>query len=138
DRGPFVANRIIDLSYTAAAKLGIIAAGTGLVEVRALDPRQTDPGPRLIEAQRTPAAPVTTKPAFDSVPIVAAADGTTTPRPPAMYLQIGAFVNRDNAEQLRAKLSQVPIADIQVSEGLSNQRPVYRVRVGPLASVDEA
>ena len=138
DRGPFVGNRIIDLSYTAAAKLGIIAAGTGLVEVRALDPRQPEPGPRLIEAQRTPTAPATTQAALDSVPIVAASNGTTTPSGPAMYLQVGAFVNRDNAEQLRAKLSEVPIAGIQVSEGLSNQRPVYRVRIGPLASVDEA
>jgi len=39
DRGPFHANRIIDLSYTAAAKLGIIGRGTGHVEVRSIDPR---------------------------------------------------------------------------------------------------
>ena len=38
DRGPFHDNRIIDLSYTAAAKLDIISKGTGLVEVRAIDP----------------------------------------------------------------------------------------------------
>jgi rare lipoprotein A len=142
DRGPFVGNRIIDLSYTAAAKLGIIAAGTGRVEVRALDPRQPEPGPSLIEAERTPAAPVATLAAADSVPIVlppaaATADGSPR-RGPAMYLQVGAFASRDNAEQLRAKLSQVEIPGIQISEGLSNQRPVYRVRIGPLANLDEA
>ena len=38
DRGPFVANRLIDLSYTAAAKLDMLREGTALVEVRALTP----------------------------------------------------------------------------------------------------
>lgn len=38
DRGPFHGDRIIDLSYTAALKLGIVGTGTGRVEVRALDP----------------------------------------------------------------------------------------------------
>src|ERR1022692_2851760 len=38
DRGPFVGNRIIDLSYTAAAKLDMLRNGTALVEVRAIDP----------------------------------------------------------------------------------------------------
>jgi rare lipoprotein A len=36
DRGPFVAGRIIDLSYTAAAKLDMVRAGTAPVEVQAL------------------------------------------------------------------------------------------------------
>ena len=50
DRGPFHNNRIIDLSYAAATKLGILGTGTGLVEVVAIDPRhkpavkQTGPG----------------------------------------------------------------------------------------------
>ncbi len=38
DRGPFVKNRIIDLSYTAAAKLGMLRNGTAMVEVRSIDP----------------------------------------------------------------------------------------------------
>lgn len=45
DRGPFKANRIIDLSYTAALKLGMLRDGTALVEVRALDPGGTPPPP---------------------------------------------------------------------------------------------
>ena len=39
DRGPFVDNRIIDLTYTAAAKLDMLRNGTAMVEVRAIDPR---------------------------------------------------------------------------------------------------
>ena len=42
DRGPFHNNRIIDLSYAAAHKLGIAGAGTGLVEIAALDPSTPD------------------------------------------------------------------------------------------------
>jgi peptidoglycan lytic transglycosylase len=42
DRGPFVANRLIDLSYTAAAKLDMLRQGTTLVEVRALTPGVPD------------------------------------------------------------------------------------------------
>lgn len=45
DRGPFHANRVIDLSWVAAAKLGLDAKGTGLVEVRAIDPLDPDPLP---------------------------------------------------------------------------------------------
>lgn len=39
DRGPFHGNRLIDLSYVAAAKLGILGRGTGRVEVESIDPR---------------------------------------------------------------------------------------------------
>ena len=47
DRGPFVGDRIIDLSYTAAAKLDMLLAGTAPVEVRVLTP-----GPRWRPARR--------------------------------------------------------------------------------------
>ncbi|EIL96277.1 rare lipoprotein A, partial [Rhodanobacter denitrificans] len=40
DRGPFHDNRLIDLSYAAAVKIGIWPKGTGLVEVRGIDPGQ--------------------------------------------------------------------------------------------------
>lgn len=134
DRGPFHDNRVIDLSYSAAAKLGILGQGTGLVEVRALDPhqdpRQADPGPRVIETRQAP--PATIAPPAKSTPL------PPTIATPGLYLQIGAFVSRDNAEQLRAKLSQVKIPDIQIREDHRNARPVYQVRIGPLASVAEA
>lgn len=159
DRGPFVDNRIIDLSYTGAAKLGLIGTGTGLVEVRALDPRRPDPGPTLRMAENTlpskPAQPVsrpaptppTAKPApklIDSLITPAHADDTLpagnspAAATPTLYLQIGAFSNRGNAEQLRSKLSAAHVSDIHISESVSNQRPIYRVRIGPLASVAEA
>lgn len=135
DRGPFVGNRIIDLSYTAAAKLGILADGTGLVEVRALDPRRPDSAPAPLMAQTSPQPALTgSRPA----PAPAATAATAIADNAGLYLQVGAFLHRDNAEQLRSKLQDVRIPDIHISEGVSNQRPVYRVRIGPLAGVDAA
>jgi rare lipoprotein A len=56
DRGPFVGNRIIDLSYTAAAKLDMLRNGTAMVDVRAIDLLATPPPP-VVTASTIPAAP---------------------------------------------------------------------------------
>jgi len=45
DRGPFHGPRLIDLSYVAAAKLGVVKHGTAEVEIRAIDPRHSDSSP---------------------------------------------------------------------------------------------
>jgi rare lipoprotein A len=82
DRGPFVGNRIIDLSYTAAAKLDMLRNGTALVEVRAIDPSTPLP---VITASTAAPAPVARPPAttaVTSVPpattaVTAAAPGTS-------------------------------------------------------------
>jgi rare lipoprotein A len=57
DRGPFVGNRIIDLSYTAAAKLDMLRNGTALVEVRAIDPSTPLPVTTASTAPVSVAAP---------------------------------------------------------------------------------
>jgi rare lipoprotein A len=114
DRGPFHDNRIIDLSYTAASRLDILAAGTGLVEVRAIDPKE----------RGRPAAPVTTP---------AAASGSG-----GFYIQIGAFSQRINAQKLLDRLGSVGGMLAHVSEALVDGRTLYRVRVGPLQDVEAA
>jgi rare lipoprotein A len=113
DRGPFHPNRIIDLSYVAAAKLGILGHGTGLVEVEAINP--SAPKKPLLVA-RKPAAR----------------------QAASLFLQVGAFKNRDNAKRLSSKLQNARIGDIHIMEASNNSGPIYRVRVGPLDSVDEA
>jgi len=51
DRGPFVANRLIDLSYVAAAKLDMLREGTTLVEVRTLNAPETPlPAPAVAQS----------------------------------------------------------------------------------------
>jgi len=113
DRGPFHPNRIIDLSYVAAAKLGILEHGTGLVEVEAINPAAPK---KPMMAAREPAAQ----------------QGSS------LFLQVGAFRNRDNARRLSSKLQNANIGDIHIMEASNASGPIYRVRIGPLDSVDEA
>ena len=114
DRGPFHANRVIDLSYAAAKKLGISARGTGMVEVRNIQPGEkqsaVSPSPSRTQPQQTE---------FQ------------------LYLQVGAFVSRQNAEQLQQKLRH-RFTQLNVHSGYNAENNIYRVRIGPLASVAEA
>jgi rare lipoprotein A len=112
DRGPFHDNRLIDLSYAAAVKIGIWPKGTGLVEVRGIDPGQP----------------------LQELPPPAVVTGGH----PGIYLQVGAFADADNADRLAQRLRQANLGAVQVSETMINGRRVRRVRVGPLASVDRA
>jgi rare lipoprotein A len=118
DRGPFARNRIIDLSYAAAHRLGMLDQGTALVEVRAVT--QGEAEPRL--------ASIATG---DAVPGNAAAN-------PAVYVQVGAFASRHNAEQLLARLDGHNLGRMGIEEATGSTSPVYRVRIGPLGSVELA
>lgn len=112
DRGPFHENRLIDLSYAAAVKIGIWPKGTGLVEVRGIDPgspAQELPSPRVVRAGH-----------------------------PGIYLQVGAFSDADNAERLAQRLRQAKLGDVQILDAQVNGHHVHRVRVGPLADVEQA
>jgi len=123
DRGPFHDDRIIDLSYTAAAKLGILGNGTGRVEVRAIDTGALDM-PALATAP--PAAPA------------------PNPAPPAttaeqiLYLQVGAFSSQLNAERLRNEIQAQQIATVRIVESAGTSGTFYKVQVGPLADNAEA
>ena len=114
DRGPFHANRIIDLSYAAAAKLGIMEYGTGLVEVEAIDPSKPSPQQAPVTRQASAAEPAT------------------------LFLQVGAFSSRDNARRLEQRLQSSGLGEIHIQEASNTSGPLYRVRIGPLATVDDA
>ncbi|MEX2523517.1 MAG: septal ring lytic transglycosylase RlpA family protein [Gammaproteobacteria bacterium] len=116
DRGPFHDNRIIDLSYTAAAKLDIIGTGTGLVEVRAIDPRS--------------------RPEEGST-IRVAEDKRISPQN-GFYIQVGAFSDLINAVNLRNRLSSISTGDIHISEVVVEGSLVHRVRIGPIDDVEVA
>jgi rare lipoprotein A len=79
DRGPFVGNRIIDLSYSAAAKLDMLRNGTAMVEVRTIDPSAPPP---VITASATP-APAAAPPAATALTIVAPAAAAPAGSAPA-------------------------------------------------------
>ncbi len=131
DRGPFVHNRIIDLSYAAAARLDMLRDGTGLVEVTAIDfevpagdrpTRKTVPPAAVAEASVRP--PVNPAPA----PLAGTAQ---------IFVQVGAFGDRANAERRLAVLSASGIDNAFIHEDSSSSPPLLRVRIGPVAEVIE-
>jgi len=129
DRGPFVGDRIIDLSYTAAAKLDMLLQGTAPVEVRVLSAGKGS-GTALPPA--TPVAP----PPVPVVTVVNAPAANTTTNS-VMYIQAGVFANHENARQ-RVETLLAAGVDLASLEDLPRaDRTLYRVRVGPFASVEE-
>ena len=141
DRGPFHPNRLIDLSYAAATKLGIVAMGTGLVEVRAVGPGSEQLAAR---AAPRPAAVVPAEPAgspesgrvTNGVPALPPAQPrATTVR---LYLQAGAFSDRMNAQRLSQRMRPVAGKLVYVSPIIVDGTPLYRVRIGPLPDVVKA
>lgn len=110
DRGPFADNRIMDLSYAAAKKLGVTAHGTALVEVKAIDPTNPDE-----VTQQAPPPEV---------------------GHPNLYLQLGAFAQADNAERLAEKVKQWTSSPVVIKTAERNGTTIHRVQIGPLESVD--
>ena len=127
DRGPFAHNRIIDLSYSAARKLDMIRDGTSLVEVEAIsfdDP----PGDR--PTRQTTAAPVEAAAPIESLPPRAASGNR-------IFVQVGAFGSRDNAERRLAVLRSGGIGTGFVVEDSSSSPALHRVRIGPITGVEQ-
>ena len=163
DRGPFVGNRIIDLSYTAASRLDMLRNGTAMVEVRALDfPATPDPGATLLSAappspsgQAGAAASAGTASAgtasagtvsAGTVSAGAATSGAGTVEPGStptsavrtvLFVQAGAFADPANAERLAAKLRGGGYGKIFVRDDLIAGRKMFRVRIGPVPDVPE-
>jgi len=112
DRGPFVANRIIDLSYAAARRLDMIGTGTSIVELQAVDPG---------------------RPASNPPPPRAEAQGAPRPR---LFLQVGAFSKHDNARHLATALKDLGFGPVVVNAlHRAGRQTLYAVRLGPLADV---
>ncbi|NVJ59696.1 MAG: septal ring lytic transglycosylase RlpA family protein [Gammaproteobacteria bacterium] len=110
DRGPFKPGRIIDLSYAAAAKLGFHLLGTAEVEVEAI----------VLEGSHQIVAPTAVEANRD------------------MYVQVAAFSDKEKAETLAAAIrKQVPWT-VSAKSARVNRKTIYRVRIGPLTSLDEA
>ncbi len=165
DRGPFVNNRIIDLSRRAAQLLGMEQQGTAKVRVQimaeesralalAAGAGQEAQGPQPTAAPTTKVTteilPGSTKPAAPAAsapvkPIVLGSPPVPQPSPVVvqqpvhatnLFIQAGAFLQLQNADRLRAKLSGVGSARV-VPVQLGAQR-FYRVRLGPIATVAQA
>jgi len=128
DRGPFHSGRIIDLSYAAAHKLGYVAAGSTRVEVDSIVPGgRTEP----VAAAAPPAA----SPAPAAVPLEprpAAAD-----EPSGVYLQLGAFSARENAESFRVHVYR-ELAWLSDAIHVLASGGLYKLHLGPYRTQDQA
>lgn len=118
DRGPFVAGRIIDLSYTAASRLDMLQKGTAFVEVQVI----------------TAGTPAAAAPAPLATP---AATSLATAPGDGLYMQAGAFADRSNAQRLVERLRAGGIGNAFVLPGEAGGRTLHRVRIGPVGSVAE-
>jgi len=136
DRGPFVGDRIIDLSYTAAAKLDMLLQGTAPVEVRVItagvapgEPTPSAPGSALPPANLpAPAAPPVT---------VVNAPAVKMSGAPVMFIQAGVFSDHENARRRVEVLLAAGLELASLDEIAHNDKALHRVRVGPFASIEE-
>jgi len=153
DRGPFLHNRLIDLSYAAAAKLGVIRTGTAKVEVTAVsvgDHVRDNPNvavnPIENSAGEVEVKPLPPSPAASIIPNASAAERVPTQKPAApatgaasgVYLQVGSFSVWDNAIKLRNRLEQANVHPVTIATVRVNSGRYFRVRVGPLDNLGVA
>ncbi|WP_286206460.1 septal ring lytic transglycosylase RlpA family protein [Sessilibacter corallicola] len=126
DRGPFHGNRIIDLTYTAAKKLGFVDAGTAKVKVVAIDPQQWQ---RKNAGNVQTPAPVLATSGEPPAPSPKNAEGHNLPE--NTYLQVGAFSSHNAAENHRRQVTALTGASVLVQKPDQNGS-LYRVRIGPI------
>jgi rare lipoprotein A len=135
DRGPFVHNRIIDLSYSAARKLDMIGTGTSLVEVTAISfdqPPKQHTVASTTKRQPVSAAPAVNEPKVSKPPVSIA---PPTPQGSTVYVQVGAFGDAENARRRFAVLRSGGIGNAFVLEDNSAVPLLYRIRIGPIVDV---
>jgi rare lipoprotein A len=125
DRGPFLHDRVIDLSYAAAHRIGIAQKGSGEVEVEAIIPGVTT----AAAAPPLPAVAAGTPPAAEAAPVTPASGG--------YVVQLGAFGNYANAQNFLGHV-QNQLAAAQVEARVRQVGGLFRVYVGPYRDRDEA
>ncbi|MGH8467841.1 MAG: septal ring lytic transglycosylase RlpA family protein [Gammaproteobacteria bacterium] len=115
DRGPFRDDRIIDLSYAAAVKLGVHGPGTARVDLRTIAPGRRP-------AVRSAAPPPLHR----------------SPKRSGYYLQVGAFSDMSNAERLRNRMLALLNNRVEIRPDVIADKSYYLVHVGPLATTAAA
>lgn len=121
DRGPFHGNRLIDLSYAAAKKLGVVSQGTARVNVRALPMRG---GQGRGEQSETFALPE------DNLPV-------TRLDNQLIFLQVGAYASLQSANEVKEAVQNLTGIPVSIREIQRQGMALYRVRVGPLVSAEQ-
>ena len=110
DRGPYVGNRLLDLSYAAAKKLGIQGEGTGKVEIKAITPLQALPQ------------------------IQKAAENQNK----SVFFQVGSFGSQSKAMMLQGKIAANNLPEPTIRKALHKKKTQYKVQMGPIKSKETA
>ncbi len=117
DRGPFHGDRIIDLSYAAAVKLGYADRGTARVELEAIVVNTDKPSERRQQPQ-----------------LARVGSGKIADQ----YLQVGAYSQRESAQEVAQQLRSLTRQPVRIEEVISSQgQRLHRVRIGPLNDLAE-
>ncbi len=116
DRGPFHEDRLIDLSYAAAVRIGVWPKGTGKVEVRVLDGPEAEP-PAQVAVSSHSASP----------------SGHSR-----IFIQLGAFSDRNNAQRILERIEKAGVGRADIITTRINAREIHRVRIGPVSTVEDA
>jgi len=137
DRGPFHVGRIIDLSYSAAHKLGIINSGSSEVQIEAIIPSGSAKGASVQARASAPAAANEGRDGIAELMNRLEKEETRAKVSKGIFLQIGAFANADNAENLKNRLASeldwlAEHLHIFAASGM------HRLQLGPYASREEA
>jgi rare lipoprotein A len=136
DRGPFHSERLIDLSYAAAYRLGIIASGRDLVEVEAIIPgeeRQATAPPPSVQATNASISGGS----IPGAPVVIASPEPTEQEPAGAYVQLGAFATRQNAWSFLLRM-RTELGWLSENIAMYGRDGLYRVHAGPYTDRDEA
>jgi len=138
DRGPFVANRIVDLSYSAATRLDIVRTGTAFVELRTIGPGELLATPEATVTTAVPAPVPVAAPVTVAAPAaVAPAAAAPATAQVALYIQVGAFADPGNAQRVVDRLQSAGVAHVFSVASTGSGQVLRRVRVGPIGTVEE-
>lgn len=142
DRGPFAHDRILDLSKRAAELLGVIRNGTARVRVSVLPEESKRLKAAMLGEEVAPLQPVKVASAApialsDAIEVDSPEPAlTAAPLVPSFFVQAGSFASADNAQRLKQELSW--IAPLTIEPASVNGMTVFRVRLGPLTTPEDA
>ena len=109
DRGPFANDRIMDLSYAAAKKLGYADKGTAKVKVEAITFDDPNASPTILAKKDK-----------------------------QLYVQVGAFQQMTKAQQVKIQVAQLTHQSARIEPLTTNDKTLYRVQIGPLRDLQKS
>ena len=121
DRGPFVDNRIIDLSYAAAKKIDMLSEGTAFVKVTSVSEEEA------AQSFKKNNRSIFSNNIFEKI---------VSRNKNKILIQIGAFTEQKGAQELKKKVKDAGVKSVFINKVRSGSRIFYRVRVGPIANVE--